>query len=41
MDFLGILVEGNILATFVNMFTVVFALDFILGFVYILRGMIK
>lgn len=37
MDVLKVLVEGDMLATFVNLFTVVFALDFISMLSQILR----
>ena len=37
MDVLNILVSGDLLATFVNMFTVVVVLDFISGFVQVLK----
>lgn len=38
MDIIGILVEGNNLATIVNMFTVAISLDFIGTFVQGIRG---
>ena len=37
MDVLNILVSGDLLATFVNMFTVVVILDFISNFVQVLK----
>lgn len=37
MDVLNILVSGDLLATFVNTFTVVVVLDFISGFVQVLK----
>lgn len=37
MDVLKVLVEGDMLATFVNMFTVVIALDFVSMFAQVLR----
>lgn len=37
MDFIGLLVKGDMLATIVNVITVVITLDFISNFAYILR----
>lgn len=37
MDALKILVDGDMLATFVNMFTVVIALDFVSMFTQVLK----
>lgn len=37
MDVLKVLVNGDLLATFVNMFTVVIALDFVSNLAQVLR----
>ncbi len=37
MDVLKVLVEGDMLATFVNLFTVVFAIDFVSMLSQVLR----
>lgn len=37
MDIIGVLVQGDMLATFVNMFTVVIVLDFISNLAQILK----
>lgn len=37
MDFIGMLVKGDMLATIVNVITVVITLDFISNFAYALR----
>lgn len=38
MDFLGVIVQGDLISTFTNMFCVVFALDFISNLAFILKG---
>lgn len=37
MDIIGVYVAGDMIATFVNMFTVVIALDFVCNFAQLLR----
>ena len=41
MDIFNLAVQGDLLSTFVNMFYVVFALDFVTGLVYIIKGATK
>lgn len=40
-DFIGIAVEGNLLATFVNAFTVVVALDVVTLFAFLISNVGK
>lgn len=41
MDYLKILVSHDLLATFVNLFTLVFTLDFVSNLAHIIKGGIK